>query len=85
MIHDWKQMDTAPKDGTLVLLIVKQEEHGMDDAIHSRTIGFNNFENDGTDKWLFAGWHWCQDLFVQGTGKPLVWADYPATLQEYSE
>jgi len=85
MTHEWKPIETAPKDGTLVLLIVKAEDHSMDDADHSRTIGFNNFENDEIDEWRFAGWHWCQDLFVQGAGEPLMWAEYPVVPEAYSE
>ena len=44
----------------------------LDDAFHARTIGHNNFDNDGEDVWQFAGWCWSQDHYTQGRGTPVA-------------
>lgn len=73
--HDpkWRDMGSAPKDGTLVRLLVSFDEHSTEDADEAPTIGANNFENDGDDIWRFAGWCWSHDHFTQGVGTPLGW------------
>ncbi|MFI8981446.1 hypothetical protein [Ectopseudomonas khazarica] len=73
--HDprWRDMATAPRDGTMVRLLVEFTEHATEDADQAPTIGANNFENDGEDRWLFAGWCWSHDHFTQGQGEPVGW------------
>ncbi|WP_296276644.1 hypothetical protein [Pseudomonas sp. UBA7530] len=73
--HDprWRDMATAPRDGTLVRLLVEFTEHATEDTDQAPTIGANNFENDGEDRWLFAGWCWSHDRFTQGQGEPVGW------------
>ena len=73
--HDprWRDMATAPRDGTMVRLLVEFTEHATEDADHAPTIGANNFENDGEDRWQFAGWCWSHDRFTQGQGEPIGW------------
>lgn len=73
--HDphWRDMATAPRDGTLVRLLVEFTEHATEDADQAPTIGANNFENDGEDRWQFAGWCWSHDHFTQGQGEPIGW------------
>lgn len=73
--HDpqWQDMDYAPKDGTLLRLLVEFDEHSTEDAEQAPTIGSNNFDNDGEDQWTFAGWCWTHDHWVQGKGKPVGW------------
>ncbi|WP_296277778.1 hypothetical protein [Pseudomonas sp. UBA7530] len=73
--HDprWRDMATAPRDGTLVRLLVEFTEHATEDADQAPTIGANNFENDGEDRWQFAGWCWSHDHFTQGKGEPIGW------------
>lgn len=81
----WQPIKTAPTDGRTLLLIVKAEENGTDDEIYSRTIGFNNKNNDGVDKWLFAGWCWTSDLFSHGQGEALLWMEYPSKPETHAE
>ena len=83
----WRLIETAPKDGTLVLLLVDYTDHHADhpleNALVARTIGFNNFDNDGEDIWKFAGWCWEHDHFVEGKGQPIRWqaiAEIPQSL-----
>ena len=73
--HDphWRDMATAPRDGTMVRLLVEFTEHETEDADQAPTIGANNFDNDGEDRWQFAGWCWSHDHFVEGKGEPVGW------------
>ena len=73
--HDpkWRDMETAPKDGTLVRLLVEFEDHSTEDETEAPTIGANNFDNDEQDEWLFAGWCWTHDHWTQGKGTPIGW------------
>ena len=69
----WRDMATAPIDGTMLRLLVEFEEHSTEDAEQAPTIGANNFENDGEDVWRFAGWCWSHDHFTGGKGVPVGW------------
>lgn len=73
--HDpgWRDMETAPTDGTLVRLLVEFDEHSTEDAEQAITIGANNLDNDEEDVWRFAGWCWTHDHFTEGKGKPVGW------------
>ena len=73
--HDpgWRDMATAPTDGTMVRLLVEFEEHSTEDAERAPTIGANNFDNDDEDVWRFAGWCWSHDHFTEGKGTPVGW------------
>lgn len=73
--HDphWRDMATAPRDGTMVRLLVEFTEHETEDADQAPTIGANNFDNDGEDRWQFAGWCWSHDHFTEGKGEPAGW------------
>lgn len=69
----WNPMDTAPKDGTMLRLLVEFTEHPTEDNGIAPTIGANNFDHDGEDVWKFAGWCWSHDHFTQGEGVPVGW------------
>jgi hypothetical protein len=73
--HDpkWRDMDTAPRDGTLLRLLVEFDEHSTEDSDQAPTIGANNFDHDGLDEWKFAGWCWTHDHFTEGKGTPVGW------------
>ncbi|MCD7039696.1 hypothetical protein LRQ11_23365 [Pseudomonas sp. MAFF 311095] len=73
--HDpgWQDMDSAPRDGTMLRLLVEFEDHSTEDADQAPTIGANNFDNDGVDRWKFAGWCWSHDHFTEGRGIPVGW------------
>lgn len=78
----WLPISTAPKDGTLMLLIVSNPVedlncHPLEDDTLSRTVGFNNFDHDGDDVWHMAGWSWDQDTITAGHGKPKKWMPFP--------
>lgn len=69
----WRDMSTAPRDGTMLRLLVEFEEHSTEDADQAPTIGANNFDNDEVDEWKFPGWCWTHDHFVEGKGVPVGW------------
>ena len=77
----WHEMDSAPKDGTLVLLLVDVQEGDPDeyfapleDERYSRTVGFCCEDHNGDPEWQFSGYNWMQDHFTQGGGVPIRWA-----------
>lgn len=73
LVDEWLDMASAPRDGTMLRLLVQFEEHSTEDAAQAPTIGANNFDNDGEDRWQFAGWCWSHDHFVEGKGVPVGW------------
>jgi hypothetical protein len=89
----WRNMATAPKDGTLVRLLVEFEHHATEDGEGPQpTIGANTYDNHHDfDEWQFAGWNWEHDCYTQGVGTPIGWlpmlADAPcgATAEDAGE
>lgn len=77
----WQPIETAPKDGTLIQLLIYPDEERCcpleDTGQPSRTIGHNNFKHDGEDRWQFAGWNWEQDHYTAGEGNPCSWQPLP--------
>lgn len=73
----WFDMASAPRDSTLVLLLVRFTNHPTDDAEVAVTIGGNNQDNDDDAVWQFAGWCWEHDHFVDGEGEPIGWLPLP--------
>ena len=71
----WLPMETAPKDGRILRLLVEFTDHAMEDEESPQaTIGSNTFDDHGDfDEWQFAGWSWTQDCYTQGIGKPIGW------------
>lgn len=69
----WRDMSSAPRDGTMLRLLVEFEEHSTEDEDQAPTIGANNFDNDEVDEWKFSGWCWTHDHFVEGKGVPVGW------------
>lgn len=69
----WLEMETAPRDGTLIRLLVDFTENATEDSDRAPTIGSNSFDNTGLDEWDFAGWSWEQDCYTQGEGTPVGW------------
>lgn len=69
----WNPMETAPRDGTMLRLLVDFTDHATEDSDRAPTIGSNSFDNTGEDEWQFAGWSWSQDCYTQGEGTPVGW------------
>jgi hypothetical protein len=79
----YKPIRLAPRDGTPLILLVDYSAddgngHPLEDAKLARTIGWNNFDNDGEDVWVMAGWCWDHDHFTEGHGKPVKFILLPA-------
>lgn len=72
-----RPMTTAPRDGTMVRLLVQFKENATEDtADPAWTIGACNDDNVGEDErvgWKFAGWCWTHDHFTEGKGTPVGW------------
>lgn len=72
-----RPMETAPRDGTMVRLLVQFEENPTEDSFEPAwTIGACNDDNVGEDErvgWKFAGWCWEHDHFTEGKGAPVGW------------
>ena len=75
MVEAWQPLATAPKDGTVVRLLVNFTEHPLedDDAKPLVTIGGNSLDNTGEDRWQFVGWSWIHDCFTDGEGEVIGW------------
>ena len=80
----WLPIETAPKDGTTVLLLVADGEHNLQDEDPGITIGSFGVEGGPEEDptWHFAGWSWYQDYYCRGTGTPTHWQPLPAPPQE---
>lgn len=72
-----RPMDTAPRDGTLLRLLVDFDENAIEDSISATwTIGACNDDNVSEGArigWQFAGWCWTHDHFTEGKGTPVGW------------
>ncbi len=67
-------IDTAPRDGSMVRLLVEFTDHATEDKDGPAwTIGANSLDNTGEDLWQFAGWCWEHDHFTEGKGTPVSW------------
>lgn len=79
--EQWRPMETAPADGTIVRLLVDYSGedacHPLEDAPITHTIGGNTDGHTGlSEGWKFAGWSWEQDCFCEGRGKPIGWLPF---------
>ena len=72
----WRDMDSAPKNGTMLRLLVRFTGNPTEDLEDSPTIGANNFDHCGNDEWQFAGWCWAHDHFTEGKGEPIGWLPF---------
>ncbi len=76
----WDGMQTAPKDGTIVRLLVVPDPEAwtpFDDSHNPyETIGFNNLADTDEDRWEFVGWDWNHDCFVSGLGEVIGWLPF---------
>lgn len=68
-------MATAPRDGTMLRLLVQFDDHATDDTDGPAwTIGHcSKSHPDDDDHWQFAGWCWDHDHFTEGKGTPVGW------------
>lgn len=69
-----RPIETAPRDGRMLRLLVEFEEHATEDSPNAAwTIGAHNGDNDPDSRWQFAGWCWTHDHFTEGKGRPVGW------------
>lgn len=76
----WQPIETALKDGTLILLLVPASDECeglLEDSTVGRTIGSWAVKTTGEEGWNFAGWDWCHDAYVEGGGEPTHWQPLP--------
>jgi hypothetical protein len=71
----WLPIGSAPRDGKMIWLLVDYTdgEHPLADSTIAATIGFNERDGTGEDRWQFAGWCWTHDHFTEGRGKVIAW------------
>lgn len=69
----WRPMHTAPRDGSMLRLLVLFTEHSTEDNDYGVTIGAWPAEGDDDAEWQFAGWCWTHDHFTEGKGVPVGW------------
>jgi hypothetical protein len=68
---EWRPMESAPRDGSMLRLLVEFEDHATEDtAGPAPTIGAYCA---GAECWHFAGWCWTHDHFTEGKGTPVGW------------
>lgn len=73
----WKPINTAPRDGTIIRLLVEFKENSLEDTSDSvQTIGHSNSDHDQENEWQFAGWCWTHDIYTQGKGVPIGWLPF---------
>jgi hypothetical protein len=79
--EEWMPMDTAPRDGTLIRLLVRFTEHATEDTSEPcPTIGAWPATGDDDSAFQFAGWCWNHDHFCEGQGEPIGWLPMLAPL-----
>lgn len=79
-------MSTAPRDGTIVRLLVQFTDNATEDTVGPAwTIGGNTCEGTGENVWQFAGWNWEQDCFTEGDGTPIGWLPMVGSPQAATE
>lgn len=81
--EQWRPMNTAPKNGTIVRLLVDYSGddacHPLEDAQVTHTVGGCTDDHTGlSEGFKFAGWSWEQDCFCEGRGKPIGWLPFDA-------
>lgn len=74
-LSPWLPIESAPKDGTDILLLIENSSNPMQDELQSVSIGAFNIADD--NEWTFAGWHWEQDCYERGDGTPIGWLPLP--------
>lgn len=83
-MEEWDARDEA----VLLMVDYTDGDHPIEDATIAITIGHNNDHNVGDDEaqgWLFAGWCWSHDHYVQGKGTPIGWMPIPHHLARARE
>ncbi|MDP3228475.1 MAG: hypothetical protein Q8N13_10940 [Acidovorax sp.] len=76
----WNPMSTAPRDGSIIRLLVEFEEHQLEDHEGPQhTIGRNSFDNTGVDAWQFVGWCWTHHHYTEGKGTVVGWLPFSPT------
>lgn len=70
----YNDISTAPKNGTIVQLLVVFDTNDVEDEAGPHwTIGCNCEDNTGDSRWYIAGWCWTHDVFSGAEGTPIGW------------
>jgi hypothetical protein len=84
----WLGMETAPKGGNLLRLLVKPDPEAHtsfdDSEAPYETIGFNNLGDTGDNVWQFAGWDWSHACMTEGHGTVIGWLPFEYALEHVS-
>lgn len=88
-VASWNDVPSAPKDGTMLRLLVVPDEESHtsfhDSETPYETIGFNQMADTGDDEWQFAGWDWSHDCITQGYGEVIGWLPFALTTRDATE
>lgn len=74
--QEWRGMESAPRDGSAVLLLVKGGDYPLADSSVWETIGNFGVGSDAA-AWNFAGWDWVHDYYCMGNGDVIGWLPFP--------
>lgn len=73
----WKEITEDLKDGEMLLLLVEEADHPLQDSLFTVTLGFNNYNEDGIDEWKIVGWCWSHDHFTEDKKAiPLLYKEF---------
>ena len=73
-MNHFRPLDTAPRDGTMIRVLVDFEEHSTEDTDDLVwTMGAWMNDDLGGMDWQFVGWCWTHDHFTDGKGTVVGW------------
>ena len=70
--QQWRPIESAPKDGSAVRLLINGGDFPLIDADTWETIG-NFGVGEDQSAWTFAGWCWTHDEYRTGNGEVIGW------------
>ena len=70
--QQWQPIESAPRDGSAVRLLISDGEFPLIDSDTWETIG-NFGVGEDQNAWTFAGWCWTHDEYRTGNGEVIGW------------